>query len=46
MKKEYMIPAMRVVRIQQHHIICVSPGGQSSMQMYSNSATDDENEVF
>ncbi len=37
---------MRVVRIQQHHIICVSPGGQSSMQMYSNSATDDENEVF
>ena len=32
MKREYMKPAMRVVEIQQHHILCGSPngyGGQS-----------------
>ena len=28
MKKEYMKPAMRVVKTQQQHIICSSPGGQ------------------
>ena len=28
MKKEYMKPAMRVVKIQRQHIICSSPGDQ------------------
>ena len=29
MKKQYMKPAMRVVKIQQQHIICTSSGVQS-----------------
>ena len=47
MKKEYMKPAMRVVKMQQRHIICTSPGGYSgqSMKMY-NDAIDDENAVW
>ena len=46
MKKEYMKPAMRVVKMQQRHIICTSPGGYNgqSMKMY-NDAIDDENAV-
>ena len=31
MKKEYMKPAMRVVKIQRQHIICSSPGNQNSI---------------
>ena len=27
MKKKYMKPTMRVVKIQQRHIICASPNG-------------------
>lgn len=27
MKKDYMKPAMRVVQLQQQHIICSSPDG-------------------
>lgn len=29
MKKTYMKPAMQVVKIQQHGIICTSPGVKS-----------------
>jgi hypothetical protein len=51
MKKEYMIPAMRVVRIQQQHIICTSPGGYNSqpVQMHRGSSEeqiDDEKDVW
>ena len=48
MKKEYMKPAMRVVKMQQRHIICTSPGGYNgqSMQIYSSDAIDDENAVW
>ena len=48
MKKQYMKPAMRVVKMQQRHIICTSPGGNDSksMQIYSNDAIDDENAVW
>ena len=47
MKKEYNKPAMRVVKMQQRHIICTSPGGNDgkSMQMY-NDAINDENAVW
>ena len=31
MKKQYNKPAMRVVKIQQQHIICNSPGNQTSI---------------
>ena len=46
MKKQYNKPAMRVVKMQQRHIICTSPGSQSNMQIYSNNAIDDENAVW
>jgi len=51
MKKEYMIPAMRVVRIQQRHIICTSPGGYNGqpVQMRGGSKEeqiDDEEQVW
>ena len=29
MKKQYNKPALRVVKIQQQHIICNSPGNQT-----------------
>ena len=45
MKKEYMKPAMRVVKTQQHHILCSSPGSQTSIQMY-NDAIEDEEQVW
>ena len=48
-KKEYMKPAMRVVKMQQRHIICTSPSGYNnhSMQMYGgDDAIDDENAVW
>lgn len=48
MKREYMKPAMRVVRIQHQHIICTSPGSQMNMRMYSGSSkqTEDEEDVW
>jgi hypothetical protein len=51
MKKEYMIPAMRVVKIQQRHIICTSTGGYDSqpVQMRSGSSENritDEEQVW
>ena len=38
MKKEYMKPAMRVVQLQQRHIICAS--NSRSVNAVSTSATD------
>ena len=31
MKKEYIKPSMTVVRLQQLHIICQSPGGYDGL---------------
>ena len=45
MKKEYTKPAMRVVKMQQRHIICTSPGSQSNIKMY-NEEINDENAVW
>ena len=47
MKKEYMKPAMRVVKMQQRHIICTSPNNYSgqNMKMYNDEITD-ENAVW
>ena len=36
---------MRVVKMQQRHIICTSPNSQTNMKMY-NDAIDDENAVW
>ena len=48
MKKEDNKPAMRVVKMQQRHIICTSPSGNDGkrMQIYKNDAIDDENAVW
>ena len=42
MKRQYMKPSMRVVKIQQQRIIC------TSLQMYSGDGNqiDDENDVW
>ena len=43
MKKTYMKPAMRLVRIQQRsHILVVSPGSQTSVQMRGGTIDDEE----
>ena len=42
MKKQYNKPAMRVVKIQQHHIICSSPGGQTNIPMQDGQITDEQ----
>lgn len=44
MKKQYEKPSMRVVRIQQQHIICTSPGGYDgqSLQMRGGTINDEE----
>ena len=42
MKKEYMKPAMRVVKIQQQHIICSSPGDQASIPMQNGEITGEQ----
>ena len=44
MKKEYMKPTMRVVRIQQQYIICTSPDGYGgrSVQMRSGEINNEE----
>ena len=44
-KQAYNKPAMRVVKTQQHHIICSSPGSQTSIQM-RNGVIDDEEQVW
>ena len=48
MKKQYNKPAMRVVKMQQRHIICTSPNNYNnqSMQIYSNDEIDDEQFVW
>lgn len=48
MKKAYEKPAMRVVRIQQQHIICTSPGGYGgrSVGIQSSGTIDDEEDVW
>ena len=49
MKKQYMKPAMRVVRIQQQHIICSSPydqQGSKSLQMYDDTEINSEGDVW
>ena len=49
-KQAYMKPTVRVVTIQQQHIICTSPNGynQQSLQMHRGSGNqiDDEGEVW
>lgn len=47
-KKQYMKPAMRVVRIQKRHIICTSPGGYGSRSVgiQSSGTIDDEEDVW
>jgi hypothetical protein len=44
MKKEYMKPAMSVVRIKQQHIICTSSGSYNgqSIKMQSGSIDDED----
>ena len=49
MKKQYMEPAMCVVRIQQHYIICASPCDEfdsMSLQMYDNTKINSEDDVW
>ena len=49
MKKQYMKPAMHVVRIQQQHIICSSPydqQGSKSLQMYDDTEINSEDAVW
>ena len=52
MKKEYLKPTMRVVKLQHQHIICTSPGGYNgqSLGTYRGSGeqiTDgDEDDIF
>ena len=33
MKKEYMKPVIRVVMLQQQHVICTSPGGHDEQKI-------------
>lgn len=47
MKRQYEKPAMRVVKIQQHGIICTSPGGYDSQSLQMRGgAIDDEEDVW
>lgn len=47
MKRQYEKPAMRVVRIQQQHIICTSPGGYDGRSVGIQGDTiDDEEDVW
>ena len=48
MKKQYNKPAIRVVKMQQRHIICTSPNNYNnqSMQIYSDDEIDDEQFVW
>ena len=42
MKKVYMKPTMQVVKIQQQHIICSSPGDQTSIPVNDVPITDEQ----
>lgn len=47
MKKSYMKPTLRVVKIQQHRIICTSPNKQSlQMRGGIGNQIDDEEYVW
>ena len=47
MKKQYEKPAMRVVKIQQQHIICTSPGGLDGQNIQMRGGTiNDEEDVW
>ncbi len=47
MKKQYMKPTMRVVKIQQQQIICTSPGGYDNHSLGMQGGTiDDEDDVW
>ena len=46
MKKVYMKPTMQVVKIQQQHIICSSPGDQTSIPVYDDDEIIDEQFVW
>ena len=48
MKKEYIKPSMTVVRLQQQHIICQSPGGYEGRGVSTKSGDDNQinNEDF
>ena len=43
MKRQYMKPAMQVVKLQQQHIICSSPDGYDSKSL--DTYRDDGDEV-
>ena len=42
MKKQYNKPSMEVVKIQRQHIICSSPGDQTSIQVNDDPITDEQ----
>lgn len=42
MKKEYMKPSMTVVRLQQQHIICQSPGGYEGRGIPTSSGSGNQ----
>jgi hypothetical protein len=42
MKKQYIKPSMTVVRLQQQHIICQSPGGYGDQNINMSSGTDNQ----
>ena len=52
MKREYMKPAMRVVKLQHQHIICTSPGGYGGHTLGTYRDSDEqitdgeEDEIF
>ena len=41
-KQAYNKPAMRVVKTQQHHIICSSPGNQTSIPVNDTPITEEQ----
>ena len=47
MKKEYIKPAVQVVKLQQQHIICTSPGDYNDRTLgMPGGQVDNEEEVF
>ena len=42
MKKQYNKPSMEVVKIQQQHLICSSPGNQNSIPIPEGEITDEQ----
>lgn len=47
MKKEYIKPTVQVVKLQQQHIICTSPGGYNDRTLdMPGGQVDDEEDVF